>query len=107
MSCHDEKKVCCEKFELAKTDMVAAGFDPSYIGDLIAQYGNDVVGIVADALRSGFSKQWIVDMLLKFGPVILRFLLDWFTKTQNKSLALGVVDGLEDQAKVAEAGLIE
>lgn len=107
MSCEGEKKVCCEKFEMAKTDMVTAGFDPSYIADLIAQYGDDVVNLVVEALRNGFSKNFIIDTLMKFGPMVLQFLLSWFTKKQEASKSMGMAADAVVDAKVLDASLIE
>jgi len=107
MSCDSNDKKVCEKFELAKNDMVLAGFDPSYIADLIAQYGDSVVTLISDAIRHGFSKQFVVDTLVKFGPAVLKFLLSWFVKSQEKAMVFGAEPGAVVDETVLDATLIE
>ncbi len=86
--------------------VVGAGFDPNSIADLIAQFGDDVVQLVSDAIRSGFSRQFVLDTLLKFGPWLLKFLLDMFSKKQEAAVKMGVAADTLSNA-VVEANLIE
>ena len=106
MSC-DEKKVCCEQFEVAKTEMISAGFDPGHVADLIAQYGDSVVNLISDAIRNGFSRQFVIDTLVKFGPTVLQFLMSWFSNAKQKNLALGVAPTNVVEQTLLDASLIE
>jgi hypothetical protein len=58
------------------------GFDPSWIADILAKYGEDALTLAIEAARNGFSVAFIVEVLKKFGPTLLQFIVDVFTHHQ-------------------------
>lgn len=51
------------------------GFDPNWIAELLAKYGSDVVACVVEAVRQGFSKEFVVEVISKLGPPVLQLLI--------------------------------
>lgn len=52
------------------------GFDATWILDLATNYGDDVLALAIEAARNGISVQFIIEVLEKFGPVLLQLLVD-------------------------------
>ncbi len=96
--CGGSCKFSAEQTEAVKLSAANFGMDPSVIAEILATWGPAVLATVVEALRSGFSVAWVMDMLNKFGPVILKWIVGLFN--QKKMLAAsGVADGFPPDAK--------
>jgi hypothetical protein len=104
-----EEKCCgggCKAFSAEQTEAVKLsaanfGMDPSVIAEILATWGPAVLATVVEALRSGFSVAFVMDMLNKFGPFILKWIVGLFN--QKKMLeASGVADVFPPDAKPGE-----
>lgn len=95
--------------EELKASAVGFGFDISWIGDLIGKWGNDVLGLVVEAVRSGFNRELVVDILEKFGPLVLELLVNMFNKKKMHmtAAAAGGPVVVADEISVFDASIIE
>ena len=64
-----------EQVDTLKTSAQNLGFDPSWIADIVAKYGPDVLSVIVELARNGITVATITDLLTKFGPEILQLLL--------------------------------
>jgi len=93
---HEELKASCASF----------GFDVTWITDLVAKYGSDVLALVVEGVRGGFSKEFVTDVLDKFGPVVLELLVGLMNKrNMNRGVAGDVV--VADQVGEIDASLLQ
>ncbi len=109
---------CCKEKEEVRAAQIAQiedirlsavgfGFDSTWISDLLAKYGSDAVALVVEAVRGGFSKDLVVDVLDKFGPLVLEFLINLLNK--HKMAARGVAGELVvgEQVGAIDATIIQ
>lgn len=75
MSC--EEKKCCKEVE---ANMVGMGFDPTEVIDFVTKYGQDILTVISDGIQMGLSKEFLVEILTKFGPLVLEWLIDLLNK---------------------------
>lgn len=68
--------------EELKVSAANFGFDPIWIADVLAEWGDDVLALAIEAARNGFSVAFIIEVLRKFGPSLLQFIMDLFTHHQ-------------------------
>lgn len=52
------------------------GFDTQWIADILKDYGQTVLDLVLEAMRGGFSKELVLEIISKFGPLVLEFLVN-------------------------------
>lgn len=69
------------------------GFDPTWVADILSQYGEDALTLAIEAARNGFSISLVIEVLQKFGPALLQLLVDVFAKKQT-SLRMGEGTGV-------------
>ncbi len=83
------------KEELSVEQVQAQAFEmgmaPSELGDLLNQYGPQVVSVVGQALKNGFSLPFVLELVRLFGPVSLDFIISLF-KAKKEVSAQGMSD---------------
>lgn len=94
-----------EMVEDLKVGVAGFGVTADEIADLIGKYGDTVLGTVMEALRSGFSKAWVFEALVSFGPVLLSWVLSLFNRRKMAMGAGGLVVG--EEVKMLEAGVFQ
>lgn len=75
MACcnHVEKMAALEDL---KNSALSFGFDMAWITELINKYGDDVLNLVLEGVRTGLTKEFIIEVLGKFGPIVLELLVN-------------------------------
>lgn len=63
------------QLEIMKASATEFGFDPTWILQIIGEFGPDVVAIVVEAMRQGLSKDLVVEIITKLGPMILQIMI--------------------------------
>lgn len=94
----------CQHTEELKLAASNFGLDLGWIADILSRFGGKALAIVVEALRGGFTKELVVELLEKLGPEALELLVEWLSqyrmmKPQNLALqgevTTGVVTGEE------------
>jgi hypothetical protein len=87
---------CCKKLQNLEarkvSDMQSAtdfGFDPQWVADMVAKYGDDVLPLILEAMRLGFTKEFVMDTVSKLGPVLLDIIVT--LKNKQRMMASGDV----------------
>ena len=89
-----------------KMSAVELGFAPDWVADFLEKYGDDLLGVVIEAVRNGVSVATVMEVVEKFGPVVLQFLTDLL----NRFRIFGVADSQVVDGPVVEgvnAALVE
>lgn len=63
-----------------KDSVINKGMAAADVNDLVNRYGPEVLNTLAEGLRSNFSISFIVEMIKKFGPKVLDFMLSAFSE---------------------------
>lgn len=97
MSCHGnvcKKDECCE----VKAAMLDLGFTNEEVADVVEKHGTDILSTVIDGLRLGLSKEFVLEVLTKWGPYLLDLLLSIFKKKEAAGMVgvdlSSIVDGV-------------
>lgn len=70
---------------------MSVGLSREQVADYIKQYGHDVVDIVEEAVRNGFSLALVQEVLDKCGPLVLQLIVGTISmKVGAQSVGLGV-----------------
>lgn len=62
-----------------KNNAISRGMAANDVTDLVSKYGPEVLSTISEGLRSNFSVSFIMEMIKKFGPNVLDFLLTMFS----------------------------
>lgn len=63
------------------------GLAPETVADTLQKYGPGVLTLVIQALRSGFSVAFVLELLRQFGPVVLDFFIGLFKNSKQSMQA--------------------
>lgn len=102
---------CCKKaahaahMEDLKASALGFGLDMAWIGEIIEKYGDDVLGLIVEALRTGFSRELVTEIITKFGPLILEFLVNLTNKQKMKAISGDVIVG--EEVGILDISIIE
>lgn len=78
--CKEKHFVEVENVETLKTSAMSFGFDFEWITNLVTQWGDDVLALVVEAVRGGFTKEVVVNILEKVGPLALELIVNLMNK---------------------------
>jgi hypothetical protein len=107
MSNQEVTAMSVEQIDILKASAQDFGFDRGVIADILEKFGPDVLALVVEAARNGFSIQWIMDTFNKFGPTVLRFLSDLFSRNMAMAEVPMSFDGSPQTGVVINGDLIE
>ena len=85
-----------DKLELVH-EARAVGFNPSWIAQVLEQYGPDILALSIEAVKNGLSVQLVLEILATFGPPLLHLLIDWLKKKKQ-----GLIPAEADLKKVLQ-----
>lgn len=86
-----------------KTSAINFGFDEKWIVEILEKYGSEVVAIIVEAARNGFSIALIQEIINKLGPLFLELIVDF---TNKKNMTGEIIPGPVVEGKDAFIDLI-
>lgn len=72
-----------------KTDAISMGMAPTDVAEVISKYGPDVMSVVVEGLKSGFSAPFVLELFRLFGPIFFDFAISLFAEKKKLGLAEG------------------
>jgi hypothetical protein len=73
-----KEEICC--YETIQKGIVEFGIDSESLGELIAKYGKEILDTISSAIKHGLSKDFILETLNRFGPILLNLLVSVLSK---------------------------
>ena len=70
-----------------KADAIQLGMAPTDVADIITKYGPDVMSVIVEALKSGFSVSFVLELFRLFGPIFLDFVISLFSEKKKLGMA--------------------
>lgn len=64
------------------------GFD---VGDLVSKYGAQILEVIYEALRLGLTKEFVQEVINKFGPMLLEIAIQFLNQKQMMASSPDVV----------------
>src|SRR4051812_19468507 len=52
------------------------GLDPTWILKILAEFGSEALPIIVEAMRNGFSKETVIELIEKLGPQVLQLVVN-------------------------------
>lgn len=69
-----------------KADAIQLGMAPTEVADIISKYGPDVMSVIVEALKSGFSVAFVLELFRLFGPIFLDFVISLFSEKKKMGM---------------------
>lgn len=69
-----------------KADAVQMGMAPNDVAEIISKYGPDVMSVIVESLKSGFSVAFVLELFRLFGPIFLDFAISLFTEKKKMGM---------------------
>jgi len=107
MSNQEVRAMSVEQIDILKASAQDFGFDSGAVADILEKFGPDVLALLVELARSGFTIQWIMDTFNKFGPTVLQFLQDLFTRNMAIAEVPLSVDGSPQTGVVIDGQIVE
>ena len=70
-----------------QTDAVQMGMAPSDVAEIVSKYGPDVMSVIVEALKGGFSVPFVLELFRLFGPIFLDFAISLFSEKKKMGMA--------------------
>jgi len=80
-----EQHVNDDQVQALSTEVQQMGMAPAEVADLLSRYGPEVLSVVVQALKNGFSMPFVLELLRLFGPIALDFTISLFTAKKSFS----------------------
>ena len=80
-----EQHVNDDQVQALSTEVQQMGMAPTEVADLLSRYGPEVLSVVVQALKNGFSMPFVLELLRLFGPLALDFAISLFTAKKSFS----------------------
>lgn len=87
----DSVKVGVEQLNAVEASLVNFGFDAGSVEDLINRYGESVLAVVLEALRHGLTKDLVIEILTRLGPLVLELMVNFLNQRNSVSAGSMVV----------------
>jgi hypothetical protein len=82
-----------EQVNKLENDAVTMGMSAPEVGEIVSKYGPDVLSVMVEALKGGFSVGFVLELFRLFGPIFLDFAISLFTEKKK----MGMVEGDEEK----------
>jgi len=72
-----------EQVNKLENDAVTMGMSAPEVGEIVSKYGPDVLSVMVEALKGGFSVGFVLELFRLFGPIFLDFAISLFTEKKK------------------------
>lgn len=103
-SCTHVSALSVEQVQALCVSAQSFGFSAEDVDAVRAQHGDEVLSLMTEAARSGFSIGFVMDILKRFGPAVLQFLYELWNE---QVMAAGVAAQSSGEAIVLEGPLVQ
>jgi hypothetical protein len=106
--CKEKHFVEVENVETLKASAMGFGFDFDWVSGLISKWGDNILSVVVEAVRGGFTKDVVVNIVEKVGPFALELLVNLMNKMKFHHAAAApgeLVVG--EEVRLFDASIIE
>lgn len=69
-----------------ENDAVSMGMSPPEVGEVVSKYGPDVLSVIVEALKGGFSLSFVLELFRLFGPIFLDFAIGFFVEKKKMGM---------------------
>lgn len=91
-----------DQLQALSTEVTQAGMAPAEVGELLSRYGPEVLSVIVQALKNGFSMPFILELIRLFGPIALDFAISLFTAKKSLSAQSETKDPFGDLNKILQ-----
>jgi hypothetical protein len=75
-----------EQTAALENDAIQLGMSAPEVGEVIGKYGPDVLSVMVEALKGGFSVSFVLELFRLFGPIFLDFAISLFTEKKKMGM---------------------
>mgnify|MGYP007071399968 CR=1 FL=1 len=75
-----------EQTAALENDAVQLGMSAPEVGEIIGKYGPDLLSVMVEALKGGFSVSFVLELFRLFGPIFLDFAISLFTEKKKMGM---------------------
>lgn len=106
MSCNDNQvsALSVDQVQALTVSTQSFGFSQEDVDAVRAQHGDEILSLMTEAARSGFSVGFIMDILKRFGPNVLQFLYDVWNQ---QVMAAGFAAQAQGESVILEGPLTQ
>jgi hypothetical protein len=66
-----------------KESLAATGFDPAWLEQVVAKFGEDLLPLLEALVAAGFAPAWLATYVEMLGPIFLKLAVAWIAKTPD------------------------
>jgi hypothetical protein len=75
-----------EQTAALENDAIQLGMSAPEVGEIIGKYGPDLLSVMVEALKGGFSVSFVLELFRLFGPIFLDFAISLFTEKKKMGM---------------------
>ena len=97
-----EQHVSDDQVQALSTEVQQMGMAPAEVADILSRYGPEILSVVVQALKNGFSMPFVLELLRLFGPIALDFTISLFTAKKSLSAQSETKDPFSELNKILQ-----
>jgi hypothetical protein len=75
-----------------KESLAATGFDPAWLEQVVAKFGEDLLPLLEALVAAGFAPAWLATYVEMLGPIFLKLAVAWIAKRRTFAAGPAVAD---------------